>query len=351
MSPANTPERKLRFNLFEFAPHELSHSAFFAWLLEHADPNAPGPPELRGIAKRILRKAKAPRLHGTLEVGTEHSSGSFRFDIYIRDQKNQIVVIENKVSAIASKDQVQNYKIALPGAHLALISVAFDLDRDALPCPSLNVEDLLGQMRLDSGAHPLIADYVAWLDRLTQKRDKLRELIRSEDYPERALKEPEGQWFLMQEITCCLAGNLYRGSSRGAPWTQFGFTLGPGEGETDNLFYRIDHSRKGWYFALRQFQHTPYPNIDAKLKRLERLRRWWQEALGAVGSDLRAMHWTGKGKKESTVAIFDLKRNPPRLLKAEIKAVHHEFLEVLQREGWPVEHSPSQNVNLDRPSS
>lgn len=265
---AGIQEEMSRFSLFRFAPHEMSHSAFWAWMLNSL--NATDPKFLLGprrIAGRFLGRVGVP-LKAPINVTTERPTKTKlpaergRFDLRLEDSEGIVLVIENKVTAIPGKNQLDRYLRDLgPKAHLILLSTAFDLDvRSLMPLEVQYVgpEDLLEIIRPDRDSDQIVHDYALWLDDLLEHRSKLQAHALSdnpEDFGE-ALKTPEGQWALMKALTTNMNGRLYRGSNLGgSPWTQFRFVE---ENKTrDALFYRIDNSKDGAYLSVRQYKKNP----------------------------------------------------------------------------------------------
>lgn len=334
---------KLKYNLFRLAPRELSHSAFWGWILQSLD--AGEDPRFAGIqrvARRLLAHLRAPALAGTIHVRTEvplPGKGAGRLDIQVHDE-HTVIGIENKVQALPDAAQVTRYKEALErtgkSAFIGLVSTAFDVDvRAGLPCPYAGAEDLLAFTAPERGTHPLVTEYVEWIECVLQDRRavKTHALSNDPDMSARGLSHPEGQWELMADLTTGFGGIQYRGDNNdGTPWTQFRFTQGD---EThDDLFYRIDRYADGYYFGLRQYQSPPRPNVEAKDARLQRLRKWWASACGAVTNELKIRTPVNRAKNESDVATYPLKHNPPGMLRRILPSIHEAFLETLRHHGW-----------------
>jgi hypothetical protein len=337
----------MRYSLFRFhSAHEMLHSTFWAWVINSL--NAPaeflsGP---RRIAIRLLDRFGVSDLRVPVDVETEvktktqATNEQGRYDILVTDSQGTILAIENKVTAIPNKNQLDRFLKDLKernegkDVHLALLSTAFDVDvRHSLPdeVPYAGVEQLMEVIGPDRDSHAFVHDYVLWLEGLFEKRSTLARDSLSDDPNtyEYALKTPEGQWCLMERLTAGMKGHQYRGQNLdGTPWTEFGFV--DGEGKRDALFYRIDYSKRRPYFSLRQYQKTPYPDIEAKLKRLAKLRRLWSESCIETGKVLKFIAPRNKGRKESEIAFLLLADNPPSVIVRALPNVHRAFMDKLE---------------------
>jgi PD-(D/E)XK nuclease superfamily protein len=331
----------LRHNLFKFATKELSHSAFWAWVLESVDqanPEFKGPREL---GRLLLERLGVPGEPTSLVVETERSlrGGAGRADIWVNVDDRHIVVIENKTSSIPGPAQLAKYQTALKGevqdVHLCLLSTAFDEEirsqNAALPCEFVGAEHILSMLEQVTHDHPLIQDYFAWLSDLVQSKERLRRWAFSQNNSEVAvaLSTPEGQWALLRELKESITGDLRRGTNTGGhPWTQL-WVIKPAQQADDTIFYRVDKAKSGYYLSVRQYQGTPRPNWDEKEVRRDRLREHWNRAASVSKVDLVFERpWNG-GKKESEVARLLFKRNPVAKVLAQMPRLHREFLDQL----------------------
>ena len=139
----------IRYNLFNYANYELSHSAFWAWILQCAEEKAasqyPGP---HRVGCRFLKKAGMGEVASPVSVEREVRLPGLRdrLDIRFSDAKGRILAVETKVSAIPDVDQANRYLRALGTAgRLVLLSSAFDLDvRSMLPkgCAYVGLEEM-----------------------------------------------------------------------------------------------------------------------------------------------------------------------------------------------------------------
>lgn len=330
----------LRHNLFRFATRELSHSAFWAWVLQSVDQGQPdmGGPERLG--KRLLARLGAPSSPNAIQVQTErtlpHKAG--RADIWATVDQEHIVVIENKRSSIPKRSQIERYRQALASEsrtlHLGILSTSFDDDfRAALETEPgwhfVSAEDVLSMLNdCKPHDHPLIRDYDEWLRHVLTRREKNRKGVFSSRSEERveALGTRVGQWELLGRLTKAMTGRMYRGTNTGGrPWTQFRFQE-QGEDGSDALFYRVDRSVKGYYLSVRQYQSTPTPDWTTKKARLKALRDAWCQAVEEAGADLIFERPRNRGKKESEIAWLLFRRNAVSTVLEEFPKLHEVFL-------------------------
>jgi len=326
-------------NFFRFATRELSHSAFWAWVLQAVDRSAPefdGPKEL---GERLLETLDAPSSPSSIKVETERPlpANAGRADIWAEVGHTHVVVIENKMSAVPSPSQIERYQDALAREsrilRLCLLSTAFDEEVRAEfeldpECHFMSAENVLSMFDGVTQDHPLLRDYHEWLSGVLARRERNRRWVFSSNDEElvEALATREGQWELLKELTESMTGRQYRGTNRGGrPWTQYRF-VEEGEDGPDAMFYRIDQSSRGYYLSVRQYQATPQPDWAAKKARRKLLRSVWKEAVAETQADLafeRPRNW---GRKESEIAWLLFRRNPVATVIEQIPKIHEEFL-------------------------
>jgi hypothetical protein len=334
----------LRYNLFRFAPKELSHSAFWAWIMQSLE--AVQIPALRGprlVALGLLEAHGVPQLYPPIRVETERwLTKQDRLDIRITDANGTVVAIENKVLATPDAQQIARYRAGLkdgPGAYLLVLSTAFDDDvRESLGCEYVGVPELLKVMRPHRGSHFLLGEYFAWLEALNTRREGARRDAH-DDSPDRhasALGTAEGQWALMSTLSQNMTGRQYRGVGlNGRPWTEFRFV--EQTPTYDAIFYRLDQSAEGCQIQLKQYRDDVFGKIDAgpKMDRLALLRPWWLGACGRHGSGLQLADCGNRGAKASVIGRLLLHENPPTRLNSVLPNLHEAFVRKLRREGWP----------------
>ena len=331
---------ELIHNLFKYATSELSHSAYWAWIISSLQ--VPDQQDLAGprrIAQRIFDYCNINKPDPPLEVDTEvqhDEAPNSRIDVLVRSDDKPVVAIENKVQALISVDQVERYRDAL-GCDVICFSTSFDVGRD-LPEYYLDLDALIEISEVEAASHPLVADHVEWMKQLKAERKQLYCLATSGSVESQleALSRAEGQWYYMQWLTDCIDGSQYRGTSHGRPWTQLRFYHG--HNRRDSLFYRIDKYKKGYYVSLRQYQKPPQPSWDEKERRRDQLRQIWQECFERVSPSLDRNKPNNRGKNESEIACFLVHQQDPKHFKKGLSKLHEAFVEALIDQGWSEGH-------------
>jgi hypothetical protein len=328
----------LSHNLFAFAPKELSHSAFWAWLLEGLNSTEE---TLQRPARNLLRELGVEHSGGNVTVSTEHSFGDgCRADIAVSFEDGSNVFIECKRSSPVDENQISRYERESENqTRIAVLSTHFDTRAlDRLDVPSLDTSKqgrLLDEYR---DSHPIIDQYAEWLDELQSRRAELKRKAMSSDYSavEEALSRRVGQWHLMCRITDDMTGEYSRGTNRGGnPWTQFAI-CSSGD-DSDRLFYRIDRYKSGYYLSLRQYLgRRDHRAWEGKEERLEHLRRRWEESVDEVQPDLNFKSPHNRGTKECEIACLMLEDNSSSRLAREVPPVHRAFADRLHAHGWPL---------------
>jgi hypothetical protein len=348
---------QLKHNLFRFASSELSHSAFWAWVLQSLD--APANRDLetaQELAEALLIEIGAPLPQTDIEVETEVSIADGRLDIRAMIDGETLLIIENKTSISPNVEQLLGYQEELEqkedqNLHLAIISTAFDRhvsnEIKGMEWVFLDVKILTRLLNSMTKEHPLVNDYSEWLRVERERREVIEKQALSDSYEKlkKGLTTPLGQWILMSRVMAeansqaGTRGKQYRGGEGqgGRPWTQFRFTPKKPAPERDALFYRIDRYSKGFYFSLRQYQYKPTPNWDAKRQRLEHLRALWKRASKQENEMLVSTPpRDNNAEKESKISMYYLDENPPSILIQEIPKVHRAFVEALREDEWPL---------------
>jgi hypothetical protein len=342
---------EMHHNLFVFASRELSHSAYWAWVIESLVDGAP--PEhvkVRPLARALLSALNLGEACNPTVVKTEHPLMGGQADIYL-EFGDRRAVIENKVGAGFGKDQVQRYRAA--AGHVSVISTTFYTaaklkELGVGEVPHLGLEDLEGLVSPFVDCHWLVREHHAWLQSQLQTRQLLKREATGDDLDanRRALEHAYGQWALMTFLTVGDNGDGFSGVLRcgknkgGRRWTQFWFAGPPGRtrGEHDSIFYRIDKCSRGYYLSLRQYQKDPFPSAEAKQRRLAELRRWWSDSHNAraPASAILQPQRRRDAVCESEIGYYLLLEagTRPRDLRQFLRGVHEAFLEKLWSAGW-----------------
>ena len=298
----------LSTNIFNYAPHELSDSAYIAWLLASTGPDAHDVhPSVVKVGKALLKSMDCEDLE-VESVATErpvlelwnctHPSSEKnrdRLDILVtgkRDGKAYRLGVEMKVTARMSEDQLNRYTHAKDcesetEGQLVFLSLNYDFDRrniDILcndkPCSGIlciernDFEKLVRDaIEGESELHPLVRDHLAWMESKHAPIQRWNSHLENKDdltsaYPLLASTDSRDwseakalQWTLMQLLMKDVEGRQDNGDSKGQPYTQFRFRESdPGEQgdsarlSSDAFFYRLDHYADHADLSLRAFQ-------------------------------------------------------------------------------------------------
>lgn len=335
-------------NLFQFAPRELSHSAFWAWVLQSTDPSLDAHSEVSELGETFLRDLDLPVPKTTIEVDTEHSLAGEggRVDIHAEIDGATMLLLEHKVSAPIRGDQLAAYRRSVDEpVHCVFLSTAYDLQKrqgelDVNGWALRDARDVLNLLESVASSHPVVVHYQEWLNQQVRERDRHEEMALSEDVDERveALETVPGQWRFMRQVTDSFTsdGRQHTGRNRsdGSPYTQFRFV--ENNESRDALFYRIDDLTDGPVFRLKQWQPDPSPDWSTKKERRDHLRELWSESLGEAGT----LEWdepTNRGKQSSAVARTSLLDCTASELADELAAVHPTFVDRIRTKlDWPV---------------
>ena len=338
------------FGFFKFARHEMSHSAFWAWVLNTVNSPAEAVAGPRRVGRRLLAECGCERLANQpfrvdVEVpvpGATHG----RLDVLVKEdvepEGKPLLAIENKVEATPDPEQIRSYRESLgEEVPVVLMSTTFDTEPGGFDCAVLDAKRIRGLVEPERATHPLLGDYFAWLDGELVKREGLEIRALGDGPYWEALREPEGQWTLMKAIRESLQqgqqGLMYRKKEASGNWTECCFTTY--NHAYDHLLYRIEEpTRTGGALALRQVQPKPWPTPRAKHERLVMLRRLWAEARQSSDcslhfSDVPLPH---EGLHSAVIALMPWARNPVEQILREFCGVHSAFVTSIQEAGWVI---------------
>ena len=337
----------LRNNLFSFATKELSHSAFWAWILQSVDTKGNSSLKIpRRIGRRFIKTIGYQEEIKSIEVEREVKVESgCRLDVVATINNRTLLVIENKVKARPRANQLEQYakdlNVESKDVLMVLLSCAFDkhirpeIEREG-KWKYLGVDEIQKIIGRATIGHPLVDDYANWIKFRKVEEKNLVSMATSDNYENicKALEDRRGQWGLMDSIVGEFEGEIHTGTNKsGSPRMTFWFSNY--DEVNDGFFYRIDKNRVGPYFSLRQYQNPPSPTIEQKFKRRDRLRVLWNEIMDEVNTDF-VMSSPGHGKNESEIMLLQIKDNMPSKIKREMKRVHELFQLKVKAEGWKI---------------
>ncbi len=364
---------ELEQNIFHYATKELSHSALWAWVLSCANSEQDDRQDVRALAEEFLKhvgySTPLPRVKSVETEVPSKDTKKIRFDILASFEDAPSLLIENKVDALPSMDQLRTYRKHLPNSKCVLLHAGFDCVSRSYRWPKVReagwkrvgIGEIVGLFEeLDRSGiaikHSLLIDYQAWLKHRARCHAKRACQAKVDDFGQviTALKCPDGQYAFLDDLCKDLHGVMQMGTNlSGTPWTQFAFFWlqedHPKKNDfPDTLFYRIDRtSKRGFYFAVRQYLDFEKKNDSAKQRKLERrehLRRCWEEAVRQSDkSSLKWGHPRNRGVYESEIGwlILDEVANTPAALRKGLPQLHRAFLAQLEKEGWPIADSES----------
>ncbi|MFW6026564.1 MAG: PD-(D/E)XK nuclease family protein [Candidatus Woesearchaeota archaeon] len=353
-------------NFFDFATKEISHSAFWAWVLNSVDKrggyNIPSKLGVNFLKTILFKKAKDYNEIDKVSVTTEYCppGSTKKIDIFVEVNETINIVIENKLNAIPSKEQLNKYyEIFGSNTLFVFVNLGYDYDFN-VPEPWLKftIEDILNLFEgINIKKHFLIKEYYNWLYSRNKYFLDLESGIFSPNLNkvERSLSTMEGQWKFFNSLFDNFFGQYYKGyNNDGSCQTQFWFFNLPQDHEMKEqypyaLFYRVDkYRRKGYYLSLRQYLHIPTyiknknlkePQVKSRKKEdLKKLRFIWQTSVKKINFELKAYRPNNRGVFESEIGCFIIDDvNHPSKLRTVIPNLHNEFLCQLRNEGWPIE--------------
>lgn len=328
-----------RFNLFQFANNEHSHSAFWAWILQSTDADSETLQGPKGVGQSVIRLLDGPIPPGSVNVKT-------REPLRIRNRPNLRVdfgddhslFIEVATEPGFDPSIIEGYRESLNGEDkVALISTQFDAGEAEGTCPFLGLDDIREILWPHRDDHPLLSDYSDWADARNDRWSVLDEHVFAEDADAvaSALSTLYGQIQVMEEITESMAGRLeYAPSNRSEnPKTEFHFAeAGP---DQDALFYRIDEYAQGHHISLKQhLDSTDALAWDDRENRLDDLRGWWTETAEDVAHQLTFDPPHNNGSKTREVARLYFKENAPSVVAEDLPKIHEAFTATLVEHGW-----------------
>ena len=277
-------------NLFALAPQELTGSAFWAWVLQHACPETPPPsPDVGALAVRVLERMNvAP--DKIFRVQTEVPCGDGRADIVLYDrQERPLAIVENKVWSTPYVNDIARQLDAYArnlGNTPRKVAMSWRYETECMWQHNSHGPDIFlslpDQCNLLQGTqHPFVREYLVHASAVLNNREQRLSHIHPDAILQNIAQQAEGkellgtddaQWKLMTLLTALLPGkvNVYNGTSRGTPWTQAEFSARNDRDGACEFFYRMDRSRNGFYLRLNYY--TAGKNEAGKPEVMQALR-------------------------------------------------------------------------------
>lgn len=367
-------------NFFDYAPRELTHSSYWAWVLGHS--NMPDTDE----GKLALSFLKHTRITGErieevkreVSVPTPTGNGTNRFDIVVCFESGNCLIIENKIRAGLNEDQLSRYEnipsIDIPNTrkytvkYRVFLNSGYDLGYTAHITNHLKLtkwtcvcaDDIKRMLNsLGKNKSQLTNDYSNWInDRFDEWRE-IRDGLDSHDKDifSRSIENPVGQYEILQKSLGALNGFIKHGNHRGGlsyvNFTFYGVNNGKwilwGTSDLPKyravLFYRVEHRhiRLGQYLEESDLKDQTQWGDTLKEKMAMRnvLRQHFDDTLLSLTNckfDLCSRNRCN-GKKSSTIALFKLSdAGHKRTLIKYLPVFHKEFLKRLRNDKWPGIH-------------
>ena len=321
--------------LFHHAPSEMSHSGFWAWFFEcHKAATGPRAALCAAASELIADLSPAnlrPREGETGCIFTEEKNGGVRYDLVL-DFPRFAILIETKVWAAIDATQLKRYQAAQEGTEkptsFIVMSLAFDDDaRPSIPdrWRYFGLDEMLRWLAPTAGKHAITDEYLEYLDGEQDERERLERNAFSPckaAYKD-ALSTERGQWAWMRQFakSAGLVGWPLRGRNRdGTPWTQYWI-----DGKPDDLFFRLDRAKSGFYLAL--LQHEKGGFSQPRREALANLRVRWSEAADAAGIDMKMSRLT-RGRMNMKIAQYDFAENGgPDSVGKDVSKIFETFIE------------------------
>jgi len=377
---------KSEYNIFHFATSELSHSAFFAWLIKQIDPQSDYSLEVREqgleLVNECLKTYHLERINGLedidlVEVEREVKRENSKIDItaFIRTKSGRKIgiIIENKVGAQESrKNQLLDYykngeniikeHFKANDAEKVFIYLKSDYDYDdplvrqdsegklsPTRFEKINWKDLyhLFEKRTDS-QDSILRSYALWIkekhDSIQEKLNKpiehlLSEKINNQIEQERLIKEIFEKTFSDKKTPSWSKKDrhgylfyyygpelfLKLGISRGGGrWTELWFE---DEKKSLNYFYRIEAGKSFIYAKLGCWERDSVVREKAELKKKELRDKYISLIENRIKSDRD--NSSSKPTYATIIGAFNFQGKSIKDLR-KIEEVHFDFLKIFR---------------------
>ncbi|MEA2031167.1 MAG: PD-(D/E)XK nuclease family protein [candidate division Zixibacteria bacterium] len=359
-------------NFFDYAPRELTHSSFWAWVLVHS--NMPNTDEYKlansflnhvGIINEVVKAVKRE-----VSVPMTKGKGKNRFDIVVFFESGNCLIIENKIKAGLNSNQLSRYEnvnnINVPNdgnytiKYRVFLNSGYDLGYTTninkhlklAKWTTVSVDDIWNMINTISGTSQLLNDYSDWLQARFDEWDRIIDDLTS---PNNALftesiKHPVGQYEIAKKALGQFNGFITHGNHNGGKsYVNFLF-YGINDGKWEKwqstspreyraiLLYTFECNK----VTLVQYLHKSnleYPpewldTLNEKQRMKNKLITHFKNIVNNFKFDLGTP--PNRGDFKSTIGIFKLE-NAKHLqnLYSHLPDFHNEFLKALQGDNWP----------------
>lgn len=342
-------------NFFKFVTKETSHSAFWAWILQSLSaPDETDLKEAQQIAQNLLAKINLQPPQGrNISVRTEEKLPKYgRADIIVRYDDKVVLGIENKVKACSNSEQINLYKQSYPNAAWCILETGFDYGQAENTRKNGTTYIGLTEIskiieNIQDNSHPLIRDYKRWISDKMQTISDRTEAATTNDckiFNEYFEKYEETKWVLAKSLFG--TNNLeHFHNNGGSTCVQYCFLRLENLKEPekyDGLLWRFDHSTKGNYISLRQYNNTDKKDENfwnEKKDRLSHLRKMWENLTENSG-----LRWNTSPQKtnkqtqqESEIAWLIISNQNLPAIRKKLPRLHKKFVSALREEQWPID--------------
>jgi len=328
-----------RFNLFQFANNEHSHSAFWAWVLQASDAENGTLQGPKGVGQSAIRLLDGPIPPGPVNVETRDPlpvRNRPNLRVNFGDDHSLFVEVVTKPGFDLSI--IEEYRESLNGEDkVALISTQFDADEAEGTCPFLSLDDIRETLWPHRDDHPLLSDYGDWADARNDRWLALEEYAFAEDAETvaSALSTLYGQIQVMEKISESMTGRTTYISSNRSDNPQTEFHFAEAGTDQDALFYRIDEYAEGHHISLKQhLDSEDTPAWNDREDRLDNLREWWTQSIDDIDHRLAFHSPHNSGSKTQEVARLFFNQNLPTVVAEDLPKIHDAFAETLSENGW-----------------
>lgn len=358
-------------NLFNYATKELSQDAFLCWALEWRNIRGHQMCEfayylLASFLKDSIYKDQINPLDiENVKLVRQYNNIDVLVLATLRNGLILPIIIEDKTDTSHHNNQLERYRQTIIEAYTDFpepICIYYKTGYIFEPFTEIEkhhyiVYDKLKMLKImqvfqDSEMPLLFCDYYAYLvAKQKYENNVISGFDRAVQYGDidiltDTLCTDFAQWELMKKLTVDIEvdahNNIRRGNNpNGSPWTQYDLDNSFLK-EKDELFYRIDKNKEGYYLSLRQYLKYDTPefmnetgNTDKellfqdKMKRLKLYRESFEKSVREL-NDKILIYTSNRGAYESEIGCFRLKNIDDLIwLKENLAAITNRFLQLL----------------------